>query len=209
MSSLSASRAVLRRGVLRSQRCVRQSSTTSEAAQAASTGASKASGAASNVTSKASEGLSRVTSSAGPAISGAARGVGNALGRIGGRTGRFIGFVESMIPPTVYYSKVGFELSKIVFRGQKMSPPSLQAFQSYFQPLIHAARNPSGAFSTLAPSTQSLAPSNILNSARNVDRQQLVTLGVISAELLGFFTVGEMVGRMKIVGYRGEKEEHH
>lgn len=29
----------------------------------------------------------------------------------------------AMIPPTVYYSKVGLELAKLVFRGQNMSPP--------------------------------------------------------------------------------------
>lgn len=29
----------------------------------------------------------------------------------------------ALIPPTIYYSRVGLELSKIVFRGQKMSPP--------------------------------------------------------------------------------------
>jgi len=29
----------------------------------------------------------------------------------------------AMVPPTVYYSKVGLELAKLVFNGQKMSPP--------------------------------------------------------------------------------------
>ena len=29
----------------------------------------------------------------------------------------------AMIPPTVYYSRVGLELGKLVFRGQNMSPP--------------------------------------------------------------------------------------
>ena len=29
----------------------------------------------------------------------------------------------ALIPPTIYYSKVGLELSKMVFKGQKMSPP--------------------------------------------------------------------------------------
>lgn len=48
----------------------------------------------SNAASKAQQGLSKVTSAAGPAISGAARGVGNALSKIGGRTGRLIGFVQ-------------------------------------------------------------------------------------------------------------------
>jgi hypothetical protein len=28
-----------------------------------------------------------------------------------------------MIPPTVYYARVGLELGKIVFHGQKMAPP--------------------------------------------------------------------------------------
>ena len=29
----------------------------------------------------------------------------------------------AMIPPTIYYSRVGFELVKLVFQGQRMSPP--------------------------------------------------------------------------------------
>lgn len=29
----------------------------------------------------------------------------------------------ALVPPTIYYSKVGFELSKLVIRGQKMSTP--------------------------------------------------------------------------------------
>jgi F-type H+-transporting ATPase subunit g len=61
-----------------------------------STAAEKATEAARSTASKAAEGLSRVTSAAGPAIAGAARGVTGALGRVGGRTGRAIGFIESM-----------------------------------------------------------------------------------------------------------------
>ena len=72
----------------------RYASTTSEATQAATNTATKAKDSASTVTSKASQGLSKVTSSAGPALSGAAQGVSGALRRVGGRTGRFIGFVE-------------------------------------------------------------------------------------------------------------------
>jgi len=29
----------------------------------------------------------------------------------------------AMIPPTIYYSKVGLELSKLIVKGQQMSPP--------------------------------------------------------------------------------------
>lgn len=31
--------------------------------------------------------------------------------------------LTAAVPPTIYYSKVAIELSKLVFRGQKMTPP--------------------------------------------------------------------------------------
>ncbi|RFU27416.1 hypothetical protein B7463_g8911, partial [Scytalidium lignicola] len=154
--------------------------------------------------SKATEGLSRVTSAAGPAISGAVKGVGNALGKVGGRTGRLIGFVERQIPLAVYYARVGLELSKLVFHAQKMAPPPVTTFQQYFQTLVKSVRDPSRLLSG-ASST----PSNVINQIRNVNASQLAAGGVIFAEVLGFFTVGEMIGRMKLVGYRGEPSAHH
>ena len=36
----------------------------------------------------------------------------------------------------------------------------------------------------------------------------MATLGVIAAEVLGFFTVGEMIGRLKVVGYTGDVVHH-
>ena len=36
----------------------------------------------------------------------------------------------------------------------------------------------------------------------------MISGGVIVAEVLGFFTVGEMLGRLKLVGYRGDREHH-
>ncbi|KAI9805900.1 MAG: hypothetical protein M1825_000514 [Sarcosagium campestre] len=219
--SLAASRVVLRRLPTRLSRSgLRHSSTTpssasssaaSQATEAASSGASKISSAASSTSSKASQGLSRVTSSAGPALSGAAQGVGKALGRVGGRTGRFIAFVESIIPPAIYYSRVTIELSKMIFRAQKMQPPSIATVQAHFQPILNAVRNPTSLASAASSAASSLpSPVTALNSVRNVSRQQLAAGAVIAAETLGFFTVGEMIGRFKIVGYRGaEGGEHH
>ncbi|KAI9806507.1 MAG: hypothetical protein M1833_003694 [Piccolia ochrophora] len=208
--SLVASRALLRRPHFLLRRpALRNASTTSSAAEAASSGASKASEAASSTTSKASQGLSRVTSSAGPAIAGATKGLGQALGRVGGRTGRLIAFIESIIPPTIYYSKVTLELSKLVFQAQKMSPPPLSTFQSYLQPAVNALRNPTHVFTQTTTATNALTPSKIYTQIRSINREQLVTAGVVAAETIGFFTVGEMLGRFKIVGYRGEKGEHH
>jgi len=204
---MTVSRAVLRRSAKLpfGRTPARFESTASKATEAAKDSASKASETASDFKSKASEGLSRVSSAAGPAISGAAKGLSSALGRIGGRTGRLIAFIERQIPPTIYYARVGLELSKIVFQGQKMTPPPVSTFQSYFQRLVKSFRNPSALFNQ-APSA---TPTNLLQSFRNINTAQLVSGAVVVAEVLGFFTVGEMIGRMKLVGYRGDHGEHH
>lgn len=185
-------------------------STSTKATEAAKDTASKASEKASDFQSKASEGLSRVTSSAGPAISGAAKNLGNALGKVGGRTGRLIAFIERQIPPTIYYTRVGLELTKLVIQGQKMAPPPASTFQSYFQRFVKGIRsgNPRSAFSSAANSSTA-TPTGLLEQVRNISKAQVVSGGVIVAEVLGFFTIGEMIGRMKLVGYRGDTGAHH
>ncbi|CAL5866993.1 uncharacterized protein PFLUO_LOCUS1205 [Penicillium psychrofluorescens] len=172
---------------------VRHASSTSEAA-------SKASQSASSAASKAQEGLSKVTAAAGPAVSNAA----SALRKVGGPVGKVVSFVDSMVPPTVYYSKVGISLARLVFRGQNMTPPNLATFQSYFQPLINAARNPANLKSLNLPS-----PQGLLARVRNANKKEIAVAGVTAAEVIGFFTIGEMVGRMNIVGYRGEPVHEH
>jgi len=203
MSVAPTSRAVLRqtRFLLRRNN-FRQASTTSEAA-------AKAQETGQQAVSKASEGLSRVQSSAGSAASRVGSSAYSALSRVGGRTGRMISFVESLIPPTVYYSRVGWELARIVFRGQQMAPPSVAQFQSYFQPLTNVFRNPRSIMSSASSATNAVNPEAVLSSIRNVNRRQLTTVGIVFAEILGFFTVGEMIGRMKVVGYHGEPHHEH
>lgn len=80
----------------------------------------------------------------------------------------------------------------------------MATFQSYFQPLINVARNPAAIKNLSFPSPQSF-----LARIRNASPREMALAGVTAAEVIGFFTVGEMVGRMNIVGYRGEVEHHH
>ncbi|AEO53365.1 hypothetical protein MYCTH_2313342 [Thermothelomyces thermophilus ATCC 42464] len=177
-------------------------STTTKAAEAAKQTASKASSTASEASSKAAQGLSRVTAAGGPAIVSAAKGVSGALSRVGGRTGRLVAFVERQTPFVVYYSKVGLELAKLVFKGQNMTPPSISTFQTYFQNLWKQLQHPGAFFSNLA---HSLNPQQL----RNLSRTQVAAGGVLLAECLGFFTVGEMIGRFKLIGYHGETHAAH
>ena len=135
---MSSSRTIIRqsRNILRQNQYRQASSTTEKAGEAAS----KAKETVSTNVSKASEGLSKVQSSASSTITNAASSAQAALGRVGGRTGRLIRFVEcehkwllwyvtwtnhgtAMIPPTIYYSRVGLELGRLMAQHQKMTPP--------------------------------------------------------------------------------------
>jgi hypothetical protein len=103
-STMSFTLVMRRSGLPMGRRMLRFESTTTsttanKAADAAKQTASQASSSASEYASKAQQGLSRVTSAAGPAIAGVAKGVTGALGRVGGRTGRLVAFVERMSTP--------------------------------------------------------------------------------------------------------------
>jgi len=119
------------------------------------------------------------------------------------------------IPPTIYYSKVAFEISKLVFRGQKMTPPyvffsrhvisevtdpynrsDLATFQSNFKLLFKLAN-------------LALSARNAIQTVRSANAKDLAFVGVLGAELLGFFAVGEIIGRRKLIGYRGKVDAHH
>lgn len=80
---------------------------------------------------------------------------------------------------------------------------NLATFQAYFQPLVNAARNPA--------TLKNFSFQNVISRVRNASKKELAFAGVTAAEVIGFFTVGEMIGRMNIVGYRGhaDHDDHH
>ncbi|KAF7846021.1 hypothetical protein BT93_L5570 [Corymbia citriodora subsp. variegata] len=195
--SLAASRMLLRRPQI-GRVAIRHASTTSEVA---SKTASKAKEVANSATSSASQGLSKVSGAAESSLSKAGSAASSTVNSITGTTGKLIGYVQAMIPPTIYYSRVGLELARLVARGQKMSPPNMASFQSYGQRVMNAARNPLAQ----GPSDPSQAVSSVLR----MDSKQLAVAGVVAAEVIGFFTVGECIGRMKFIGYRSSAPAHH
>jgi hypothetical protein len=88
---------------------------------------------------------------------------------------------------------------------------SVATFQTYFQHMLKQVRNPASLFQSAQRTTAQAAsqPTSVLQQARNLSRAQLLAGGVIVAECLGFFTVGEMIGRFKLVGYHGETPAAH
>jgi F-type H+-transporting ATPase subunit g len=79
--------------------------------------------------------------------------------------------------------------------------------QSYWNNLLKQVQNPS----TLLQSVQKTASSSgsALPNLRNISTAQVVAGGVVAAECLGFFTVGEMIGRFKLIGYHGQTGAAH
>ncbi|KAK3622606.1 ATP synthase subunit G atp20 [Elasticomyces elasticus] len=204
---------------LRQSRFLVQRRAASTATEAASNTAAKAKDTASEVAGKAQQGLSRVTSSAGGAVGGAAERASQAVSGIGGRAGAVIRFAQGLVPPTVYYARVVGELGKLMFQGRNMSPPTMQSIQSYLTPVQNALRNPSALMNQTQSQANQAAgqaakvaenPDALMSRLRNFDSGAMASVGVIAAEVLGFFTVGEMLGRFKIIGYRsGEVPAHH
>ncbi len=90
------------------------------------------------------------------------------------------------------------------------SSSSAAAFQEYFAPLLNAIRSPThlrnvinDTARSMSDSASSINPGNVYHTIRNASPKTLAAAGVIGAEVLGFFTVGEMIGKFKVVGYRG------
>lgn len=101
-----------------------------------------------------------------------------------------------------------------VFLGNKLLTiiRSVQTMQNYIQPALNALRNPSTLFSRLASEANSAtqqSPANVIAQIRNIPSAQWYSIGVVAAEVIGFFSVGEIIGRFKLVGYRTKKDEHH
>lgn len=82
----------------------------------------------------------------------------------------------------------------------------MQTIQSYGQHLTKAFSNPS-AFMNNIPAANS--PQSFLARVRDMDSATLKQVGIVGAEVIGFFSVGEMLGRFKIVGYRSDAAHAH
>ncbi|KAH9880758.1 hypothetical protein IAQ61_001052 [Plenodomus lingam] len=116
-----------------------------------------------------------------------------------------------IIPTATYYSKVGLELGKLIAHQRAMAPPSVQTMQSYMQPALNALKNPSSLLNRAATEANNAAqqPANLLAQVRNLSREQWISAGVVAAEVIGFFSVGEIIGRFKLVGYRSKEDTNH
>jgi F-type H+-transporting ATPase subunit g len=79
--------------------------------------------------------------------------------------------------------------------------------QAYMQPAMNALRHPATLFNRISSEAANTTPQSLMAQVRGMSSAQWASIGVVAAEVIGFFSVGEIIGRFKLVGYRAK--EHH
>lgn len=77
--------------------------------------------------------------------------------------------------------------------------------QAYIQPALNSLRNPAQLFNRISSEASQTSPQNLLAQVRGMSNAQWASIGVVAAEVVGFFSVGEIIGRFKLVGYRAKE----
>jgi hypothetical protein len=91
-------------------------------------------------------------------------------------------------------------------QSQPLTPHStVQTMQAYMQPAMNALRQPASLMNRVATEASNTTPQNLLAQVRGMSNAQWASIGVVAAEVIGFFSVGEIIGRFKLVGYRAKE----
>lgn len=95
-----------------------------------------------------------------------------------------------LVSKALYFGKVGAELSKQVYVKEGLQPPAINIFKqtyiNWYKSSLKFAQD----------------PQPLIKCAQNLKKDDLIKYGAIGVQLLGFFSVGEIIGRRHVVGYK-------
>ncbi|CAH01830.1 F1F0 ATP synthase subunit g [Kluyveromyces lactis] len=103
---------------------------------------------------------------------------------------------QSLLTKTVYYGKVTAELSKQVYTKEGLQPPNFSDFEMVYTRLYRQALGYADK------------PQQVVNLLKNIEKDQAVKIGAFGVQLLGLYSLGEIIGRRKVVGYRNYSTHH-
>ena len=117
------------------------------------------------------------------------------------------GFVNSAVNKStqlanraVYWGKVGAEIGKFVYKAEGMAPPSQVEFQKVYSNFLNFVKGSDHA-AVIVKDFRSLGANN---------NEAAFKLGALGLQCYGFFALGEIIGRRKVVGYPSfSHAEHH
>ncbi|AMD22591.1 HHL179Cp [Eremothecium sinecaudum] len=97
---------------------------------------------------------------------------------------------SSLVSKTVYYGKVGAELSKTVYFKEGLQPPNFSDFEMVYWRLYKQF---------LQASTK---PKESIAAIKGLGKQEWIKYGSYGVQFLGLYSIGEVIGRRHIVGYK-------
>lgn len=97
---------------------------------------------------------------------------------------------------TIYYGKVTAELSKQVYTKEGLQPPNFSDFEMVYTRLYRQALHYADK------------PQQVVSMLKNIEKDQAVKIGAFGIQLLGLYSLGEIIGRRKIVGYQNYSAHH-
>jgi F-type H+-transporting ATPase subunit g len=97
----------------------------------------------------------------------------------------------------VYWSKVGAELGKAIYKSEGLAPPSTQQFQQVYQNSLKFVKSSEQQKQFLVKAAQ-FKPS----------KECGVKAAVYGTQLLAFFSLGEIIGRRNVFGYPSVGAHH-
>lgn len=94
---------------------------------------------------------------------------------------------------SVYYSKVAAELSKAVYVKEGLAPPTVAEVTKVYECAVKLSQNfakdPKAAAELVVKSTQGFS------------KDELLKYLCYFIQIVGFFSLGEIIGRRNVVGY--------
>ena len=91
---------------------------------------------------------------------------------------------------SIYYGKVTAEVSKQIYAKEGLKPPIVNEFKSTYCKLYKQGLQ---YFNK---------PSEIMICAKNIKKPDALKYGSYLVQFLGFYSVGEIIGRRKFIGYK-------
>lgn len=97
-----------------------------------------------------------------------------------------------------YWAKVVGELGKQIYVKEGLAPPKLKEFETVYKKL----------YSELLGFASN--PAQLLEAAKSikVTKDNVIQYGVYGVQLVGLFSLGEIIGRRKLFGYPSFEAKH-